>query len=202
MIFIQKGPNARMATKLIQSANLKLGPNTMMFNIPACPAVCGRICAGCYSYKAYRMYPKVLIAQERRLEASKRPDFAMIIQQELASLRKKPTYFRIHGSAGEFYNQTYINAWAEIAKTTPNVIFYAYTKRLQDFDFTTLQKLSNMVLIDSLHFGKVNFGKAEEVPSGAYICPAQKDVVICGIDCTWCMQKGYADTHGVFFIKH
>jgi hypothetical protein len=148
------------------------------------------------------MYPNVLPAQERRLEASKRPDFAVIINKELTSLRKKPKYIRIHGSAGEFYSQAYINAWRDIVKKNHNVVFYAYTKRLKDFDFSRLQRLQNMVLIDSMYFGRTNFDTKDNIPSGAFVCPAEKNKVICGIDCLWCMQKGKADTQGVFFIKH
>lgn len=188
--------------KLIQRANMKLGGDTMMFNIPACLEVCGRVCDGCYSYKAYRIYPNVLPAQERRLEASKRDDFATRVNEELSSLRQKPKYIRIHGSAGEFYSQKYINAWRDIVKKNHTVIFYAYTKRLKDFDFSKLQRLQNMVLIDSLHFGQINFNTKDNIPSGAFVCPAEKGKIVCGIDCTWCMQKGKADAKGVFFIKH
>ena len=37
--------------------------------------------------------------------------------------------FRIHES-GDFYSQTYFDAWIEVAKHYPDVIFYAYTKSL------------------------------------------------------------------------
>ena len=188
--------------RLIQPGNMKLGGDTMMFNIPAIIEICGRICEGCYSHKAYRMYPNVLPAQERRLKASKQPDFTTIVNKELSSLRKKPKYFRIHGSAGEFYSQSYINAWQAIIKSNPKITFYAYTKRMKDFNFSSLQGLQNMVLIDSMHFGGINFDTKDNVPSGAFVCPAEKDKVICGINCLWCMQKGKADTKGVFFIKH
>ena len=37
--------------------------------------------------------------------------------------------FRIH-SSGDFFNQTYFDAWLEVAASMPNSIFYAYTKSL------------------------------------------------------------------------
>ncbi len=189
--------------RLIQRANLKLGSNTMMFNIPASKEVCGRICEGCYALKAYRMYPNVLPAQELRLEASKQPDFVQRINTELSRVRNTPEYFRIHGSAGEFYNQQYLNCWTEIVKANPSIMFYAYTKRIKDFDFSKLSMLSNMALIDSYHYGCTNFGTKEEVPEGAFVCPHQKGANIqCGQDCTYCMRKDGAAKHGVFFIKH
>lgn len=189
--------------RLIQKANNKLGSNTMMFNIPASKEVCGRVCEGCYSHKAYRMYPNVLPAQEQRLEASRAANFTDRINKELQRLRSTPKYFRIHGSAGEFYNQKYIASWAKIVKANPVITFYAYTKRLKEFDFTALKALPNMVLIDSLHFGSVNYETKNNVPKGAFVCPAQKGTTVqCGIDCTWCMEKGKADVQGVFFVRH
>ena len=38
--------------------------------------------------------------------------------------------FRIHTS-GDFYSQMYFDAWVEVAKSLPNVRFYAYTKSLK-----------------------------------------------------------------------
>lgn len=37
--------------------------------------------------------------------------------------------FRLH-VAGDFFNQAYFDAWAEIAKLRPSVLFYGYTKSL------------------------------------------------------------------------
>lgn len=192
-----------MASKLIQHANTKLGSNTMMFNIPASKAVCGRICDKCYAHKSYRIYPNVLPAQERRLEAAKRPEFVTTINKELSRTRKKPTYFRIHGSAGEFFSQEYIKKWEQIVKSNPYIIFYAYTKRMSEFNFTALSRLKNMVLIDSLMFGRLNYGHKEDAPEGTYVCPAVKGTKdVCGNTCTWCMQKGQADKQGVYFLRH
>lgn len=36
---------------------------------------------------------------------------------------------RIH-SSGDFFNQRYFNAWLQLAKSRPDVLFYAYTKAL------------------------------------------------------------------------
>lgn len=189
--------------RLIQKANSKLGSNTVMFNIPASMEVCGRICKNCYAHKFYKIYPNVLPAQELRLEASKRDDFVQVVNGEISRLRNTPKYFRIHGSAGEFYSQRYIQKWVAIVKANPSLQFYAYTKRLKEFDFSELKALGNIVLIDSFHYGAINFGTKEEAPKDAFICPHQKGAdVQCGIDCTWCMEKGKADTQGVFFIKH
>lgn len=186
--------------RLLQRGNSKLSSNTLTFNIPASQSICGRVCKGCYSYKAYKMYPNVLPAQESRYQASLQPDFVQRISTELTRTRKPFKYVRIHASAGEFYASEYISKWVAIAKLHPNVIFYAYTKRKSDFDFAKLAALRNFILIDSLHFGRINFGPPTSAPNGAFICPASNSIR-CGIECTFCMTKS-AQSNGVWFNIH
>ena len=184
--------------KLIQPGNTKLN-NTMMFNLPATLEVCGRLCAGCYAAREQVRFPSILVARDNRYLASQQSDFADKIIAELTKLKKKPLYFRIHAS-GEFYSQTYINHWQKIASSFPSITFYAYTKRLQDFDFTQLSSLPNFVLINSLHFGKLNYGPESAAPTNAFICPSSSSIK-CGIHCSYCMTKT-AQTNGVYFRKH
>ena len=187
--------------KLLQSGNSKLGAKMLMFNIPAAKEICGRKCPGCYSYKAYKIYPNVLPAQQLRYEASQKSTFVNDILSEIKRKRTPFKYIRWHGSAGEFYSQEYIDKVTEIAKNVPTTTtFYAYTKRINDFDFSALSALPNFVLINSLQFNKLNYSKLEEAPEGAFICPSSKEV-LCGEHCVYCMTKT-AQTDGVWFIKH
>jgi hypothetical protein len=188
---------------LIQKGNAKLiASDMMMFNLPAGKEVCGRACEGCYALKEQRIYPNVLPARQERLEASKSATFVATVHQELSKIKKRPKYFRVHAS-GEFYSQDYINAWTELAKMNSDITFYAYTKRIKTFDFSALQALPNFIIIDSLFFKGLNYGPKDSAPSGAFLCPDQKGAdVNCGVQCTWCMTKGCADTKGVWFIKH
>ena len=187
-------------TKLIQKGNAKLH-NCYMFNLPATKAVCGRICKGCYAVGEQKRYPTVLPARESRYTESLKDDFVSKLHSELKALRLRPKYFRIHAS-GEFYSQSYVDRWIAIVKTNPDIIFYAYTKRMTHFDFAELQKQPNMVLIDSFHYGRLNYGAISEAPTGAFICPSHDKTVKCGETCTYCMTKGSADVTGVFFRKH
>ena len=50
-----------------------------------------------------------------------------MIELSLPSSRWRPT--RIHVS-GDFFSQTYFDAWLQVAKNHPNRIFYGYTKAL------------------------------------------------------------------------
>lgn len=189
--------------KLLKHGNAKLH-NTLVFSLPAGKSVCGMECPGCYAMKFQRLYPNVLPYRERSLEASKSSDFVSRITADIASFRKPFSHLRIHES-GEFYAQEYIFKWAQIAQAHPHITFYAYTKRLKDFDFTSLTSLPNFVLINSLHFGGLNYGKPEDAPIGAPVCPATvkstKDSTQCGLTCTTCMQKP-AEQTGIWFNKH
>lgn len=190
-------------TNLIQTGNSKLkAAGTLMFNLPAGKITCGRVCVGCYALKEEARWPSVITARTTRLEASKQPSFVDDIQQELNKKRKLPRYFRIH-SSGDFYSQAYIDKWEQITKNNPSVIFYAYTKQKRKFNFDGLAALPNFVLIDSLQYRRVNYGKKEKAPKGAFTCPEQKGSdTVCGVTCTYCQTKGEADVKGVWFVKH
>lgn len=186
--------------KLIQWGNSKL--SFPVFNIPATKEICGRVCPGCYSHKAYRIFPGVYEAQEKRYQASLQLDFVSRVRSELKAFRRPFKYVRIHASAGEFYDQAYLMKWKQIIESFPDKIFYCYTKRKRDFDFSVLESLPNAVIIDSLHFGRINYGPVEKAPAGAFICPATKGSNIhCGTDCTYCMSKT-AQTNSVYFKIH
>ena len=187
--------------KLIQWGNSKLS-SMLMFNIPASKEICGRVCTGCYSYKFYKIYPNVLPAQQKRYSASLQLDFVDRVCREIKATRKPVKYFRIHGTAGEFYSQEYIDKWEQITKNNPSVIFYAYTKQKRKFNFDGLMALSNFVLIDSLQYRRVNYGKKENAPKGAFICPEQKGSdTICGQTCTYCMTPT-ASVSAPYFVQH
>ena len=79
--------------KLIQKGNSKLH-NMYMFNLPATPVVCKRICPGCYAAREQTRFPVVLKARESRYAASLSSTFTATIIKELNSLKTKPKYFR------------------------------------------------------------------------------------------------------------
>lgn len=188
-------------TRLIQKGNTKLH-NCYMFNIPASKEICGQICPNCYARKEQIRFPIVKNSRTVRYIASLEDNFANKVIDELNHLRNLPKYFRIHAS-GEFYSPAYINKWVTIAKKFEHIIFYAYTKRLNDFDFSILQALPNVVLINSLQYGGLNYGKLEDAPQKSFVCPyGIKPNVKCGDTCTYCMTKGKADITGVYFLRH
>lgn len=187
--------------KLLKYENSKL-KNQFIFNLPVSKSICGRVCKGCYALKPQLRFPTtVLPSREAKYEASTKDSFTTEIVQELTKTRRKARIVRIHES-GEFYSQDYIQKWEQIAKALPQFTFYAFTKRLKDFDFSAIKKLDNVVIIDSLQFGVLNYAKIETIAplakkTGARICPATG----CGTTCNYCMTKE-AQNKGVLFERH
>ena len=196
-----------MKEKLLKYENMKL-KNQYIFTLPATKEVCSMVCKGCYAAKAQVRFPKALEYRERMLERSKSKEFTDNIVDELNKSKKDFKAVRIHES-GEFYSQEYLNKWVEIAKRLPSIRFYAFTKRKKDFDFTEAEAQDNLIIIDSLKFGGLNYGTLDEMNKlvdkyNTRICPAtfkgaSKDT--CGVTCSYCWTKT-AQHKGVVFVKH
>lgn len=186
--------------KLLKYENAKL-KHQLIFSMPAGKELCGRVCKDCYAIKFQKLYPSVLPYRQRRYEASLQPDFALRIITEIKACKKPLAAVRVHESS-EFHSQAYIDQWVTITSALPHIKFYAFTKRLSDFDFSKLSALPNFVLINSLQFGGLNYAPVGKLPSSAFICPAtQHKPVQCGISCTYCQTK-VAQANGVCFVKH
>jgi len=91
-----------------------------------------------------------------------------------------------------------------VAARLPRIKFYAFTKTLSMFDFSTLTKLPNVNILPSYVGGHLNYGTAQHVihlaiRHGAKICPAtaKQGGQKCNINCKWCQEKGH--TYVAFF---
>lgn len=187
--------------KLLKYENAKL-KQQFIFTLPASKEVCGRLCSGCYAHKAQVRFPKtVLPYRESMLAASQADSFVTTIVAELNSTRRASRTVRIHES-GDFYSQEYLDKWVTIAQSSPSFTFYAFTKRIKDFDFTTAKSLPNFIIIDSLQSGKLNYGKLSTLDQSKFICPSTLGKpVVCGQSCKYCQTKT-AQTNGVQFVQH
>lgn len=92
--------------------------------------------AVCYAKQGTYRFSNVIDARMHNLTLSMRPDFADLIINDLQAMvvksrkcRKPYNVVRLHDS-GDFYSQTYLDAWAKVASFFPHVTFYAYTKSL------------------------------------------------------------------------
>ena len=186
--------------KLLTRNNDKL-KDQFIFDLPVSHAVCGRQCPGCYALKAQKRFPVVLEKRNRMLLASKASDFTSVIISELVSTRSTTRTVRVH-SSGEFYSQPYVDAWFTIASSLPNFTFYAFTKRIDDFDFSKLSALPNFILINSLQYGGLNYAPLAKLRTDVFTCPATAGhSVVCGVTCRYCQTKT-AQANGVQFVKH
>ena len=181
---------------------LKAG-NIVAYNLPARKDICGRECPSCYAKKAQKMYKAVLPYRERNYQESQLPGFSAAMIAEIKGLKRAPKAIRVHES-GDFYSQAYIDSWAKVASALPGSVFYAYTKRIKEFDFSVISALPNFVIIDSCKYNAVNYGDHAFTVAmqahGAFLCPADK-VVSCGNGCDYCLDKKAQQT-SVVFTKH
>lgn len=135
--------------------NLKFSRNnakvkrTIIFNLPAgwsCPfaKLClakahprtGKICIGgdacfrCYAVSQENLFKAVRNARWHNFNMLKGKSQRHMVKLINAFVSKsKFDRVRIHES-GDFFNQTYFDAWLEVARLNPDKHFYAYTKAI------------------------------------------------------------------------
>ena len=81
----------------------------------------------CYAAMTER-FPAVRDARWSNLEAIRASkDMVNLIS---TAIPKKANRIRIHGS-GDFFKQSYFDAWLEIARLNPDILFWAFTKSVQ-----------------------------------------------------------------------
>jgi len=84
----------------------------------------------CYSASEEVLYPAVYnqrLHNEQLIQACKtKEEIAELI---LKSIPTKAEVIRIH-VGGDFFSQMYFDAWLDVCKSRPDIIFYAYTKSL------------------------------------------------------------------------
>jgi hypothetical protein len=132
----------------LNRGNAKLGKEIYTFNLPAgysCPGAreclsragraSGTIQDGletkfrCFSASDEARLPNVRAQRWHNFDLLKHKSTSQMVELIQASLPKKAKLIRIHVS-GDFFNPQYFDAWLEVAKNNPTIIFYAYTKSL------------------------------------------------------------------------
>ena len=63
---------------------------------------------------------------------------------------------RIH-VAGDFFNQSYFNAWANVARNNPDRLFYAYTKSLNYWHLGSTNILPKNLVLTASRGGRLDF---------------------------------------------
>lgn len=118
------------------------------FDLPSketCPGKTIECARDCYAASMMKVYPNVAKKYERNLAFADKSagDFIDYMVKHIPA----GCQFRIHVS-GDFYDQTYTNAWFWIAQQRPDVTFYAYTRSWCDLNIYAqimrLQALPNV----------------------------------------------------------
>ncbi len=184
-----------------QKGNAKLGKNIVTFSLNAghsCPFAqdclskvdmkTGKLEDGpktqfrCFSASSEVLFPKVFEARKHNWDLLRKlrsvDAMADLINK---SLPAKATIVRIHVS-GDFFNQTYFDAWLKVATMNPNTIFYAYTKSVpywverineipSNFSLTASKggRMDNMIENYNLKFAEVVFSEEEAKQKGFQI---------------------------------
>jgi len=106
----------------------------------------------CYAAMAER-FPAVRDARWTNLELIRKSrDIVNLISP---SIPKKANRIRIHGS-GDFFKQSYFDAWIEISILNPNILFWAFTKSVQ-FWIKRLNEIPENLILQASRGGKQDY---------------------------------------------
>lgn len=83
----------------------------------------------CFSASQEVLYKNTYDARKYNFDLLKKKNTNEMVKLIKDSLPKKATIIRIH-VGGDFFNQSYFDAWLQVAKDNSEVLFYAYTKAL------------------------------------------------------------------------
>lgn len=195
-------------THRLKAGNSKLW-RVMVFDLPAGEkGSCLETCDYCYALKAERAWPNVRKWRRDNFILAKHYPKVLeeMISRQLEDLTPSYTVVRIH-SSGDFFSQEYLDMWINIVESFPDLNFYAYTKRLDDFDWSNvpgnLNIINSYIEIDGRRY--INYGNEEYIENlkrldpGIFVCPADggRGDIMCNKNCKYCIQGGK-----VVFHKH
>lgn len=109
---------------------IKLNDGT---NFNVCPTA-GACASFCYARNGTYLFSNVRGRHIQNLEYTlyHLEDWQQQMLSEVQHKKMVGKHVRIH-DAGDFYSDEYLLAWLEIARQTPDVIFYCYTKEVSRF---------------------------------------------------------------------
>lgn len=181
------------------NGNSKLDKSILIFDLLSgvqFGGVCKQNCFRCYAIQAQKQYINTVLFRAINTHLAKN-NIPLLSNLIIAQLNKsKNTVVRIH-SSGDFFSQDYINMWNFIISAYPTIKFYAYTKRMSDFDFSNITAKENFNLINSLvsldDKTVFNYGDSIHIKTlsenGYFVCPATKENWSgkCGSECKYCI---------------
>jgi len=186
----------------VSNGNLKIDKACKVFSLPS--SICfgeGNQCKGCYALKSEKRFKETVVnSRNGNLKFTLSDTFILKMNVMLKFTKKR--LFRIHES-GDFYSQNYVNKWLEIALDNPMINFYGYSKKFDKLDFSKINTLPNVNIINSIPHGMLNYGNLEYcnylVKKHKFtLCPCGIDEKIsCMKDCKLCLT-----VDRVCFLEH
>jgi len=159
-------------------------------------AIPGSVCHDCYARKGYYCYPRVREAHERRLTASKDPQWIEAMSLLINEQAPLEPYFRWFDS-GDLQSTGMLRRIAEVARTTPEVSHWLPTKEhdLVEHYLARYELPENLVVRLSAHHIDEPAPEIHGLPTSTVhkdrspfgvACPAyERRPVTCG-DCRSC----------------
>lgn len=98
--------------------------------VKTCPAA--GVCAqACYARNGSYLWKPVMRRHVQNLEyvIDDLDGWSQQMTAEVAHRRHRGGYVRVHDS-GDFFSDEYLTAWLDVARATPDTIFYAYSKEV------------------------------------------------------------------------
>ena len=188
--------------ELLKKGNTKVGESVKTWSMNTSTCACK--CPGCYGETGFYKMANVKRSLDMNTElATKHLDFwkrAIMAQCETLTAG---TEIRIH-AVGDFFSAEYVQAWREIIKAFPELIFWTYTKTQFESAF---DDLDNANIVKSIVNGKLNFGHCDHIMrTYEELKTAGESVHICkcGVDdnqhCAGCHKCSISKY--VLFIEH
>ena len=129
------------------------------FNLPAYKSANGTtvchnagLCARlCYARQGYYVLPSAQAPREHNLQfllSHSTQDFVATAVADILLLPKAKRHVRIHDS-GDFMSEAYFLAWCDIARRSPHMYFYTYTKMISMVNSLRNNMPDNMHVIQS-----------------------------------------------------
>lgn len=193
----------KIVRSLVHVGNLKIGRNTMIFNMCSarnCPSralgLC-RVCLWCYADKAEKFYKRVLPYRLRQEWYWNSADVNTVIDDFtlfVGSKRKKVEYFRFN-EAGDFGNINDIIKLRKIALSlykSFGIITYGYTARIDLVrEYLKHHRLPPYLITKTSGYeisgtnSTCVIKNGESVPKGYVLCPGKN----CMTECRLCTKK-------------
>lgn len=193
----------KIVRSLVHVGNLKIGHNTMIFNMcPAknCPSrtlgLC-RVCLWCYADKAEKLYPEVLPYRTRQEMYWNSADVNTIIDDFklfITHKYKKVEFFR-YNESGDFRTLNDIEKLRKIAShlyKSFGIITCGYTARIDLMrEYLKHHRLPKYLIIKTSGYeisgtnSTCVIENGERVPKGYVLCPGKN----CMTECRLCTKK-------------